>query len=247
MERANLKGKEKMEKGKGFSQWNSNFKGKRKGKDFSTGKSDLGGKGSNQSGYQKLDPNQCAYCFKFGHRKADCRKMQSDKAAGGVRQINDTNADTVDDSSTVYNGSSNGASSSNAPASQSNVRNIRAISRVGLHVPSVQDLTAFEQNPCVSSDSVSRICVVQCHDMSCTDDDDDDDDGGGGDDDDDLWTYSPFLSASCDIQHICAIPSNDHGGHVVEILLDSGADSSVCRLIVQTWVMQCSLILRPGS
>ena len=179
MERANLKGKEKMEKGKGFSQWNSNFKGKRKGKDFSTGKSDLGGKGSNQSGYQKLDPNQCAYCFKFGHRKADCRKMQSDKAAGGVRQINDTNADTVDDSSTVYNGSSNGASSSNAPASQSNVRNIRAISRVGLHVPSVQDLTAFEQNPCVSSDSASRICVVQCHDMSCTDDDDDDDDGGG--------------------------------------------------------------------
>lgn len=75
---------------------------------------------------------------------------------------------------------------------------VTAVSHVGPHVPFVQDWTAFEQYPCVSS--ISRICVVQCHGMSCTDDND-------------LRTYSPFLSASCNIQHICAIPSNDHGGH----------------------------------
>ena len=105
------KSKGKDGKGKGVSSWNSSFKGK--GKDFSKGKSNYGksnygGKGSNQSGNQKLDPNQCAYCFKFGHRKADCRKMQSDKAAGNVRQINETDADNGGDGSTTYNGSSTG-------------------------------------------------------------------------------------------------------------------------------------------
>ena len=214
------KSKGKDGKGKGVSSWNSSFKGK--GKDFSKGKSNYGksnygGKGSNQAGNQKLDPNQCAYCFKFGHRKADCRKMQSDKAAGNVRQINETDADNGGDGSTTYNGSSTGASSSNAPASQSNVQNIRAVSRVGPHVPLVQDLTAFEQYPCADSIFPSCIRVVQQHDMSCTDDDG-------------FWTFSPFLQTSCDIQHICAIPSNNHGGRTVEILLDSGADSSVLPL-----------------
>ena len=214
------KSKGKDGKGKGVSSWNSSFKGK--GKDFSKGKSNYGksnygGKGSNQSGNQKLDPNQCAYCFKFGHRKADCRKMQSDKAAGNVRQINETDADNGGDGSTTYNGSSTGASSSNAPASQSNVQNIRAVSRVGPHVPLVQDLTAFEQYPCADSIFPSCIRVVQQHDMSCTDDDG-------------FWTFSPFLQTSCDIQHICAIPSSNHGGRTVEILLDSGADSSVLPL-----------------
>lgn len=68
----NIKGKGKGEDGKGkrVSSWSSNFKGKGKGKDFSKGKSDYGGEGSNQSAYQQLDPNLCAYFFKFGHRKA---------------------------------------------------------------------------------------------------------------------------------------------------------------------------------
>ena len=208
------KGKGKDGKGKGGSPWSA--KGKGKSKDFSKGKSDGSGKGSYQSGYQKLDPNQCAYCFKFGHRKADCRKMQSDKAAGGVRQVHETNGDSVDDSSNAVS-SNTGASSSNAPASQPSVQNIRAVSNVGPHVPFVQDLTAFEQYSCEHPISFSRICAVQHHDMSCTDDDD-------------SWTYSPFLPASSDIQCICAIPSHDRGGHIVEILLDSGADSSVLPL-----------------
>ena len=158
---------------------------------------------------------------------------QSDKAAGGVRQVNETNADSVDDSSTVYNGSSHGASSSNAPASQFHVQNIRAVSRDGKHVPFAQELTAFEQYPCVFSISASSVCVVQHHDVRCADDDDDDDD--------DFWTYSPFLSASCDFQHVRAIPSTDHGGHVVEKSCWIQVLIQMFRLLIaQTWGGSCS-------
>ena len=211
------KGKGKDGKGKGVSCWNSNQKGK--GKEFSKGTFNSGGKGSRQGSFQKLDPNQCAYCYKFGHRKADCRKMQSDKAAGGVRQINESSADSVDNCSTVYNAgtSTSGASSSNASANRPNVQNIGAVSSVRPHAPYVQHLTAFELYSFADLSVHSRVCVVQQHDMSCTDGDD-------------FWTCSPFLSASCDIQHICTIPLNCDGGRVVEILLDSGADSSVLPL-----------------
>ena len=104
------KGKGKDGKGKSVSSWHSSPKGKGKGKDFSKGKSQSGGKGSNQGSYQKLDPNQCAYWYNFGHRKADCRKVQHDKAAGGVRQINESgDADPSD------NNANSGASSSILP------------------------------------------------------------------------------------------------------------------------------------
>ena len=110
------KGKGKDGKGKGVSSWNSSPKGKGKGQDFSKGKSNGGGKGSSQGSNQKLDPNQCVYCYKFGHRKADCRKMQHDKAAGGVRQVQDDGGSDQNDGS-----GNNGASSSNA--SPPNVQN----------------------------------------------------------------------------------------------------------------------------
>ena len=151
------KGKGKDGKGKGVSSWDSNQKGKGKGKDFSKGKSNGVGKGSSQGSNQKLDPNQCAYCYKFGHRKADCRKMQRDKAAGGVRQVQDDGGSDQNDGS-----GNNGASSSNA--SPPNVQNIRAVSKVGPHVPYVQDLTDFEQYLCLVHPSI-RV-FVQCSIMT---------------------------------------------------------------------------------
>lgn len=76
------------------------------------------------------------------------------------------------------------------------------------------DLTDFEQYSCVDASLHSSACVVQQHDMTLTDDDD-------------AWTFSPFLLSECDIQHVRAIPLHRDGGRVLEILLDSGADSSV--------------------
>ena len=155
------KGKGKDGKGKDVSSWNSSPKGKGKGKDSSEGKSHSGGKGSNQGSKQKLDPNQCAYCYKFGHRKADCRKVQHDKAAGGIRQVQD------DDGSDQNDGSgNNGASSSNA-SPPANVQNIRAASKVGPHVPYVQDLTDFEQYLCSNASEHSSACAAH-HDMTFT-------------------------------------------------------------------------------
>ena len=135
--------------------------------------------------------------------------MQNGKAAGGVRQVQDDGGSDQNDGS-----GNNGASSSNA-SPPSNVQNIRAVSKVGPHVPYVQDLTNFEQ--CFDASEHSSVCAVQHHDMTFTDEDD-------------AWTFSPFLSSECDIQHVRAIPLNRHGGRVVEILLDSGADSSVLPL-----------------
>ena len=181
---------------------------------MSKGKSYSGGKGSSQGSYPKLDPNQCAYCHNFGHPKADCRKMQHDKAAGGVRQVHEDG-----DADQAGKNVNRGASSSNA-APPSNVQNIRAVSKVGPHVPYVQDLTDFEQYPFVDESLHSSVCVFQQHGMTSTD----------NDDDDDKWSFSPFLSTECDLQHVRAIPLNSDGGRVVEVLLDSGAGSSVLPL-----------------
>ena len=81
----------------------------------------------------------------------------------------------------------------------------------------MQDLTDFEQYLCFDASEHSSVCAVQHHDMTFTDEDD-------------AWTFSPFLASEFDIQHVRAIPLNRDGGRVVEILLDSGADSSVLPL-----------------
>ena len=211
------KGKEKGKfggKGNVSQNWNSHqFKGgKSKGKDFSKGKSS--GKSMQTS---KLDPNQCSYCLNFGHRKAQCRKFMSDRNSGNVRQINDesydgqsTAADTTASTVPTSAGVSNAGSSNPSTA-----QNVRKITRV---TPYVQDLTLDEDYmaaSCFACSHVKMIQQVDMFDISITDDDE-------------CWTYSPYIIE--DLQHVRAVSYDFPAGGKVEILLDSGADSSVLPL-----------------
>ncbi len=94
-------------------------------------------------------------------QKADCRRMQFYKAEGGVRQMNESSADSVDNSSTVYNGSTStsGASSSNAPANQPNVELFPVLGHTcPIDLPRLGNIRLLTQ-ACI------RVCVVQQHDM----------------------------------------------------------------------------------
>ena len=215
------KGKDKNGKGKGSGPWFSQSKSKGKGKDMNKGKQQHSGKGHGQ-GQQKLDPNQCSYCYAFGHRKFQCRKFQADKASGHIRQVNDesgSNADTTlptagsSATGSSVAGSSNSGNGGSSGSSGSGTGNIRKISSV---TPFVHDMTALDEY--FAERDLHSINMIQCcnsFDMSVTD--------GDG-----IWTYAPDLQS--DMLHVRTVSSQHGPGAMVEILLDSGADSSVLPL-----------------
>ena len=192
--------------------------GKSTGKDSSKGKSN-GAKSWGQS-QTKLDPNQCSYCLNFGHRKFQCRKYQADKSSGNVRQINE---DSYDGASTAAETSisavptSAGVSTAATSTSPNPAQNVRKIASV---TPYLQDLTLggdYTAASAFASSSISMVQQVDMYDIAITDDDDDD-----------CWTYSPYITE--DIHHVRTVAYDFPSGGKVEILLDSGADSSVLPL-----------------
>ena len=71
------KGYGKKGKDKGKGKWKSKDYGKEKGKKGAKGKFDSKGKKPSQfEGY-------CSYCFKWGHKKAECRQKEKDKKGKG--------------------------------------------------------------------------------------------------------------------------------------------------------------------
>ena len=200
----------------------------------STGK----GKNSNGKGYGenlkgqqkgsfsgKVDANTCSYCGKAGHWQKDCYKKKNDMQ---VRQVEE--ADPKD------------------MAHNSGTTAVRAIQILEPSTTNllVEDLTVFSQPS--SSDSPFRVNMIEevcsCHsvvcaefDMTCTDDDQ-------------CWTICPDLNVCCCIgdcstsafQHVRVVIDelSDETYKSCDVILDSGADTSVLPLHFSDVGQQCA-------
>ena len=199
------KGKGKSKDGKGKSSW-QNTTPKGKGKDAK-------GKSGGKSTPAKVDSNTCSYCFKPGHWKRDCRKLQADRAAGKVRQVRDDDvASTAAESGVSNVPTSAGVSTAAGPSSHAGVSNVRRIE--SLSTPIIEDLTAFDAYSAGSCSHVRALQHVGAFDMTYSDSDD-------------CWTVAPYDS---DVSQICTVGNGPCAGDLIEILLDTGADSSVLPL-----------------
>ena len=210
------KGKSKSDKGKGK---NSNGKG--------YGENSKGQQKGSFSG--KVDANTCSYCGKAGHWQKDCYKKKNDMQ---VRQVEE-----ADPKDTAHNSGTAGSTTA-----------VRAIQMLETSTTNllVEDLTVFSQPS--SSDSPFRVNMIEevrsCHsavyaefDMTCTDHDQ-------------CWTICPDLSACCCIgdcstsafQHVRVVIDelSDETCEFCDVILDSGADTSVLPLHFSDVGQQCA-------
>ena len=154
----NMVQKGKGKKGKGSSKGKGkdngySSKSKGKGKSYDSGKGKGGGKNQNKGQSkgsnnfqpkQKLDPNACAYCGKYGHWQKDCHKKKADQQQQQqVRVVGES--PEVKPETTYSNVSVSTGSGSQA---------IRLLSLHGSnsHVGHVEDLTvhSLPTSPCAS-------------------------------------------------------------------------------------------------
>ena len=131
--------------GKGFGGWNKGkgYGGAMKGGKFGQGGRGYGGagshkgdfkgkKGKDSKGGKKGDSsdsrNKCLYCGKYGHWKRDCRAHQADVAAGKVREIQASSAQST--TSTTMGPSLQSASSSQSDAASVPTTQVTSASEV---------------------------------------------------------------------------------------------------------------------
>ena len=147
------KGKDGKGKDKGKGK-DSNGKGKGGAKD-----SKGNAKGANQAASKK--DVVCHYCWKKGHYKSECRKLQADQKAGNVRQVEGAEA-------TPSNDNSKATSSTDNNSSNASTRPSATVRRIAF------DLTAPDcAVPSASSHAVIRKISTcsspEWFDMTCAD------------------------------------------------------------------------------
>ena len=147
------KGKDGKGKDKGKGK-DSNGKGKGGAKD-----SKGNAKGANQAASKK--DVVCHYCWKKGHYKSECRKLQADQKAGNVRQVEGAEA-------TPSNNNSKATSSTDNNSSNASTRPSATVRRIAF------DLTAPDcAVPSASSHAVIRKISTcsspEWFDMTCAD------------------------------------------------------------------------------
>ena len=116
---------------------------------------------SNFQPKQKLDPNACAYCGKFGHWQKDCHKKKADQQQQKQVRVVGESPDVTSLRPPIPSASTSTGSGSQA---------IRVLSLHGgnSHVGHVKDLTIYSvaTSPCTSPHAV-RVLILSVSSMTC--------------------------------------------------------------------------------